>query len=188
LTHVFDAANVAFSYVVPFAILPLFLPNGHLPHPLWRPVLWLTTLAITVQTVSTGVELVRYSEESAPPSETDQLYQILYQLDEHIALAVLIGEIAALLSLLHRWVSTRGAGRAQVAWVTVAVSAAFLGRMSWWYMAPILGDPSWFALYLPRVVGLVVFVVACGVAILRHDLVLLNPLLWAVPLNPDIRL
>jgi signal transduction histidine kinase len=160
------SANFALAYFIPFAILPLFLPNGRLPHSAWRLVLWFTTLAITAQVVLGVI----WWEEEVLPAEVDQLYEVL-------ARALVFGTYAALLSLLHRLLLTRSTERARVMWIALAVWAAYLGRASEWYLAFFVGEPSGFAMYLARVIGLMGFIVACGVAILRHDLVVLNPLL-----------
>jgi signal transduction histidine kinase len=161
----FNSINMMLAYIVPFAILPLFLPNGRLPHRGWRPVLWVTTLAMTAEIV---LGAIWWGREM--PEDVNLVLDILYRVIE-------FGTYAALLSLLHRVMLARGAERSRVMWVTGAIWAAYLGRASGWYLPYFLGEPTWFAMYLARVIGLTVFVLACGVAILRHDLVVLNPLL-----------
>jgi two-component system NarL family sensor kinase len=160
---VITVANGTLAYVVPFAILPLFLPNGRLPNPVWRLVLWSTTMVIIVLDAC-----ILASWWGHPVSEG--LFELLGRAEE-------FGMYAALLSLLHRLMMSRRVERVRVAWVLVATWAAFLGRSGGLYLPFFLEDLSWFALYLSRVVGLAIFVVACGLAILWHDLVVLNPLL-----------
>ncbi|MET9230015.1 histidine kinase [Lentzea sp. NPDC003310] len=155
--------------VPPMTLLPLVLPDGHLPHQRWRPLAVLTcVLNGLLLTVIAFVPMPAYG----PPSPVE-IELLAWQEEYNAAIWVVLGvcALAALASQVHRLLLARGRARSQVLWIALGAWTFVLGKLLVEYG---LGDP------LDAIVGFgstLALPVACGVAILRHDLLRLDRLL-----------
>jgi hypothetical protein len=105
------------AYVVPFAVLPLFLPDGRVPHWAWRfvAVAWFVAIFIevVVGTVNSGDEV-----------QSDWIVQYF----EISAWIYFVGTWAVLFSLIHRLMLAPAGARARVGWFVLGTWVLVLSR------------------------------------------------------------
>ena len=147
-------------------ILPLVFPDGHLPSPRWRPLLWGTIafLAVVGVTLIFGQPTLTGSNENVGVANPFFVHRVL--LDSVIGLLFPVLFLASVGSLFLRFRRSTGIERQQIKWVTFGLAFAFV--------MIIVGD---FVLsgsgVLAAVVsgaGFLAFPVSIGVAVLRFRL------------------
>jgi signal transduction histidine kinase len=147
-------------------ILPLLFPNGHLPSPRWRPLLWGTIafLAVVGVTLIFGQTTLTGSNENISVANPFFVHRVI--LDSVIGLLFPVVFLASVGSLFRRFRRSEGIERQQIKWVAFGLAFAFV--------TIIVGD---FVLsgsgVLAAVVagaGFLAFPVSIGVAVLRFRL------------------
>ncbi len=147
-------------------ILPLVFPDGHLPSPRWRPLLWGTIafLAVVGVTLIFGQPTLTGSNENVAVANPFFVHRVF--LDSVIGLLFPVVFLASVGSLFLRFRRSAGIERQQIKWVTFGLAFAFV--------MIIVGD---FVLsgsgVLAAVVagaGFLAFPVSIGVAVLRFRL------------------
>ena len=147
-------------------ILPLLFPNGHLPSPRWRPLLWGTIafLAVVGVTLIFGQPRLTGSNENIDVANPFFVHRVI--LDSVIGLLFPVVFLASIGSLFLRFRRSAGIERQQIKWVAFGLAFAFV--------TIIVGD---FVLsgsgVLAAVVagaGFLAFPVSIGVAVLRFRL------------------
>jgi signal transduction histidine kinase len=147
-------------------ILPLVFPDGHLPSPRWRPLLWGTIafLAVVGVTLIFGQPTLTGSNEHIGVANPFFVHRVF--LDSVIGLLFPVVFLASVGSLFLRFRRSAGIERQQIKWVAFGLAFAFV--------AIIVGD---FVLSgsgaLAAVVagaGFLAFPVSIGVAVLRFHL------------------
>jgi hypothetical protein len=161
-----DAVNMLGNIVWPlnlvifFILLPLLFPNGHLLSRGWRVVVWLTALVIILDE-TTGIL-------ATLPSARINLFGLTLNSDfwssvngsvEPILLPLFL---ASLVSVILRFVRSRGSARAQMKWLTYGVAVAF----SLVVIGIIINDPTNFLF----AAAMICVPVSIGISILRYRL------------------
>ncbi len=167
--------------------LPLLFPNGRLPSPRWRPVLWLGVAALLASVVGTGLAPGPMDTDSARPVDNPVGIAGAGEALDMVARAgdVLAGAafLLAAASLVVRYRRSRGRERQQLKWFAlaglVAVSGLALAMLQVLFGAQaddpgaeggaleVVGAVGWFTALGAIVIGIPL---AAGVAILRHRL------------------
>ena len=150
------------------AIMLLLFPNGRLPSPRWRLVVWLAigsgVLQVTQRAVRPGP--LRMAPSEPNPFGVDWAAPILPWIEAAAQVGVALALLLAAASLVLRWRHTQGEERQQLRWIAYAVppwAVVFAATIT----APVALQP------IVRVVYFVVldlFVLALGVAVLKYRL------------------
>jgi signal transduction histidine kinase len=147
-------------------ILPLVFPDGHLPSPRWRPLLWGTIafLAVVGVTLIFGQPRLTGSNENTGVANPFFVHRVF--LDPVIGLLFPVVFLASVGSLFLRFRRSAGIERQQIKWVAFGLAFAFV--------TIIVGD---FVLsgsgVLAAVIGgagFLAFPVSIGIAVLRFRL------------------
>jgi signal transduction histidine kinase len=147
-------------------ILPLVFPDGHLPSPRWRPVLWgiITFLAAVGVTLIFGQPALTGSDENISVANPFFVHKLV--IDPVIGLLFPLVFLASVGSLFLRFRRATGIERQQIKWVAFGLAFAFV--------TIIIGD---FVLSgsgaLAAIVGgagFLAFPVSIGIAVLRFRL------------------
>jgi len=155
------------SAILIFVILPFYFPDGRLVSSRWRPVVWLV--------VSAGaVELVLYSLIPSEAYETGianplgvEALQPYLGIIQDLGLALWLGLIlVAVVSLVVRFLRSRGEERQQLKWFTYAVSIMLIWFCTNWPISAAM--PDLFLVLDSLVISGVP--VAVGIAVLRYRL------------------
>ena len=165
------------------ALLLLLIPTGRPPDRRWRPVVVLVTAATAVSFAQSFLlGLPRHSALpplplSPPWAPMIGVSQVIGVVNEFIIRA---GIVAGVASLVYRVLTAQGQKRAQVAWILFGaglwmLTTAFPGVFLSIFVPGLAASPSNLEFFIP--LGVLAVVVTCGIAILHHDLVQLNPLL-----------
>ena len=157
-------------------VLPLLFPDGRLPSPRWRPLLWLGLGVMGAGVAGTAFGTARFdwgSDGSVanPVAVRGPLGEGLRQLasvGDFAFVLVMLGSFAAVAVRLHR---SHGVERQQLKWFAYAVgmlliglAAAALGEITGY---DALGSVGWVVFLVCLLVGMPL---AIAVAILRHRL------------------
>jgi signal transduction histidine kinase len=144
----------------------LLVPDGRLPSPRWRPVAALVVFSGALGAVSGALTPGALANGQPNPLAVAGAGDLLPQLRSLSRTLQLIGFAAAVLSLAVRFRGAAGEDRQQLKWVAagafVWVLATLAVRVNPAFLRPYLG-----IVYL---IGLVAFVAAVTVAVLRHRL------------------
>jgi hypothetical protein len=151
--------------------LPLLFPDGHLPSRRWRPVAWLTVMALAADyALITGVAWpIRRAVVLNPESVETLIPAWVIPLPNFLFLVIALCGLAALISLVGRFRRARGDERQQLKWFCfgVALTLAYLFGTNWVTgRSPLLGV----ILGLLGAIVLCAIPAATGIAILRHRL------------------
>jgi hypothetical protein len=155
------------AYLLPLmmtmALVPLFFPNGRLLSRRWYPVLIIVVVGIVGQTLTQGL-LDLFTE--LPELDQTGMEPILIRANELMGFILIIGILGSILSLIVRFLRSRGDERTQMKWLvyTAVMSISIMLLMSF-----VLGEDSLilgiFSSALP-----IYLTLAIGIAILRHQL------------------
>ncbi|WP_285741565.1 histidine kinase [Lentzea sp. NBRC 105346] len=158
----------AVGVIPPLTVLPFVLPDGRLPPRFWRPVARVVILVIT-----TLIALSPFipSRPDSPPNPIG-IPSLTWSDESNGAVLVVFGSCAllGLASLVHRLVLSKGHTRSQLLWIALGAWLLVL----YVYLEGRFGEPLEVIAALGSKLALPI---ACGIAILRYDLVVLNPLL-----------
>lgn len=153
--------------------LPVLFPDGRLPSRRWRPVAWVVNTAVG------GLVMMGMTAPQMQGLDTDVTYDnpigIAWMpategapVGDALFLAILVGLVAGIASLVVRFRRSHGAERQQVKWLLAAAALLVMLPLSE-VLAPVLGVPEELrVLAFPIVVGCLP--TAITVAVLRHRL------------------
>lgn len=149
-----------------FMMLLLIFPNGHLPSPRWRPVAWFVVVAITVATFT-------WATTPGPNSAFDQLDNPvgleIPGIDSGLGwLLILLGVLAAAVSLIVRYVRSKGLERRQIQWLAYAGALMFLALLTVTIGSEF--EPIQAVSGVLFLIGIAALPAAVGMAILRYRL------------------
>jgi signal transduction histidine kinase len=151
-----------------FTFLLLLFPDGHLPSPRWRPVLWLSWLSLALMTVPMAIaawpvrgRLLTRLGESAPPS-APEAFKIAFNVQVAGILLMFLLGIASAVSLLLRLRRSRGDEREQLKWFAFAALVVVVVVI---LVSPLFGIPDWI-----QVLAFPLIPIASAVAILKYRL------------------
>ncbi len=163
-------------------LLPLVFPDGHVPSPRWRPVLWVEIGSITFLAVALVMGEQSYPGSSRLARIENPLYVSalgnLPTLDPYVFVSFIGFFALGIVALLVRFRRSAGIERQQIKWVAFGALFAFLGSLAF---EPI-GDPVWSAVV--SALAFTAFPVSIAVAVLRFhlydlDLVVRKTVLYA---------
>jgi hypothetical protein len=145
-----------------FFLTPLLFPDGHLPSPRWRPVLWVTIIAGLAQMVSPAISNVNFSSNF--PKLRDPV-MLVAPLTTVYNLATTLGPlvfVAGAVSIIVRFRRSGQEQRLQLKWFVYASAVAAMGIF---ISAFFTNDP------LPVFEIVIVLIpAAVGIAILKYRL------------------
>jgi class 3 adenylate cyclase len=159
------------GYVLLLTLAVLLFPDGRLPSPRWRPVLWATALAIALIVLPTAVatwHLRGLALTPSGPEPDDPALRTALVLQGAGLLLASGAAVASVVALIRRFRAATGIERQQLKWFTFAGAAevALLG------ITPFinLGNQSSTLVAVYALVVAPLLPIAAGVAILRHRL------------------
>ena len=168
------------------AIVPLYFPDGRLPSPRWRPVVWLGVAAMVFTTFSAMIDplQIQTNMRGAPPPFDPT--SIAGPLTEYTRLAfgfvgfplMSLAAFLAALSVVRRFRRARGAERQQIKWfafgalgVAVAATANVIAQIVVGLGSATYGAAGlWKAAEYLLIASMVFLIVSVGLAILRYRL------------------
>lgn len=160
-------------------VLPLLLPDGRLPSPRWRPVLWAAVVAIPA--TSLAFALAEGPLAEFPP--LDNPVGVLPAASTWVGIAVPVLIPVCLASLVVRFRAAEGDQRQQLRWAAAAGGVFILAIAAEVAVERIRGEAGE-SLIITQL-GFVVMLAAVGVAIMRYrlydlDLVVNRALVYGV--------
>lgn len=154
-----------------FALIPALFPEGRLPSPRWRFVVWAVAAGTLVQLVWVSLSQVMFGFPLAngPWPADGWLFNILVSLTGVLWLLSLLGAVAALAVRFRR---STGVARQQLKWFLAAVGLQGALWVSSFGISPITRLAPYLNPYYDVLIplSLLVMPIAIGVAILRHRL------------------
>jgi signal transduction histidine kinase len=151
-----------------FTFLLLLFPDGHLPSPRWRPVYWLSWLALILMTLPIAIAawpvrgpLLTHLGESAP-SGAPASFKLGFDLQVAGVLLMFVLGLASGASLLLRLRRSRGEERAQIKWFAYAAGVVVVAVI---LVSPLFNVPDVF-----QVLALPLIPAASAIAILKYRL------------------
>ncbi|MDP9301024.1 MAG: sensor histidine kinase [Actinomycetota bacterium] len=147
-------------------ILPLLFPDGHLPSPRWRPLLWGTIafLAAVGVTLIFGQPRLTGSNENIDVANPFFVHRVI--LDSVIGLLFPVVFLASVGSLFQRFRRSAGIERQQIKWVAFGLAFAFVTIIVGGF---VLSGSGVLAAVVAGA-GFLAFPVSIGVAVLRFRL------------------
>ncbi len=155
------------AYLLPLmmtmAFVPLFFPTGRLLSRRWRPVLIIAVVGVVGQTLA---QVLLDAFEELPQLKQTGLEPILMRVFDFTSFILVIGILGAILSLIIRFIRSRGDERTQMKWLvyTAVMSISFMLLLSL-----VLGEDSLFLGIFSSALP-IYLTIAIGIAILRHQL------------------
>jgi signal transduction histidine kinase len=154
-----------------FALIPALFPEGRLPSPRWRLIVWAVAAGTLVQLVWVSLSQVMFGFPLAnePWPADGWLFNILVSLTGVLWLLSLLGAVAALAVRFRR---STGVARQQLKWFLAAVGLQAALWVSSFAISPITRLAPYLNPYYDILIplSLLVMPIAIGVAILRHRL------------------
>lgn len=155
------------AYLLPLmmtmALVPLFFPTGRLLSRRWRPVLVLAVVGIVGQSLAQG--LLDFFEE-LPEMDRIGLGASLVRVNEFMGFVLVIGIVGSILSLIVRFMRSRGEEQTQMKWL---VYTAVMSISIMLLISIVLGEDSIFLGIFSSAIP-IYLTIAIGIAILRHRL------------------
>src|SRR6202171_508721 len=159
----------AFSFL--FALIPALFPDGRLPSPRWRPIVWAVALSVLTQLAWVSVSQLIFGLPliDRPWPSFGWLFQLLTTLSGVVPVLAIFAAAGALAVRFWRSVGTE---RQQLKWFLAAVGlqavlwAGSLAAAAVTHQAPY--QAPYFDVLIP--LALLTLPLAIGVAILRHRL------------------
>jgi signal transduction histidine kinase len=147
-------------------ILPLVFPDGHLPSPRWRPLLWgiIAFLAVVGVTLIFGQPTLSGSDEHIVVDNPFFVHKVF--IDPVIGVLFPVVFLASVGSLFLRFRRAAGIERQQIKWVAFGLAFAFVTIIIGDFF---LGGSSVLASYVGAA-GFLAFPVSIGIAVLRFRL------------------
>jgi signal transduction histidine kinase len=165
------------------ALLLLLIPTGQPPGRRWQAVVVLVTIATAVSFAQSFLQGM-LPHSALPPLPLSATWAPMIDVPPVIGFVnefiIRAGVAAGVASVVYRLVTAQGQERAQVAWILFGASlgmltTAFPGVFLSIFVPGPAASRSNLEFFIP--LGVLAVVVTCGIAILHHDLVQLNPLL-----------
>jgi len=155
------------AYLLPLmmtmALVPLFFPTGQLLSRRWRPVLVIALIGIVGQTLAQGL---LDAFEQIPELKQTGLEPITNDLFGFTSFILIAGILGAILSLIIRFLRSRGDARTQMKWL---VYTAVMSISIMLLLSLVLGEDSLFLGIFSSALP-IYLTIAIGIAILRHRL------------------
>ena len=157
-------------------LLPLLFPDGRLPSPRWRPVLWGGMIVVGAQVLSTalGEEQFNWGEKGSidnPLAVGGPAEGVLTAAGIASNIGFVIVLVAALISVTVRMRRSSGAERQQLKWFFYAIAFLLVGlaaaAISEGIGHELLGNVGWAVFLASLVLGMPL---AIGTAIMRYRL------------------
>lgn len=149
-----------------FILIPALFPDGRLPSPRWRPIVWAVATGIAIEVVWVSLSQVMFGFPLAdgPWPVAGRLFRVLVALT---GVLFLIPLLAAAVALAVRFRRSTGVARQQLKWFLAAVCLqAALWAVS--QVATPLANFPYYDIFFP--LALMAMPLAIGVAILRQRL------------------
>ena len=166
-SHLSCALLLSLAYLLPLmmtmALVPLFFPTGQLLSRRWRPVLVIALIGIAGQTLTQGV-LDLFVE--LPELDQRGIEPILMRVYDFMGFILIAGILGAILSLIIRFLRSRGDARTQMKWL---VYTAVMSISIMLLLSLVLGEDSLFLGIFSSALP-IYLTIAIGIAILRHRL------------------
>lgn len=167
------------TVVLAFTILPLLFPNGRLPSPRWRIVVWIAVALVAVETVRLFRPRLRLSlspigaeeveiVDIANPLATDWA-QHLSPLSSAALPLILVLALAAVAAVVVRFRRSQGVERQQMKWFVYAGITVIVGLMLL-VAVTALGLHAQVGIAFVVIAAFGAYPIAVGVAILRYRL------------------
>lgn len=155
------------AYLLPLmmtmALVPLFFPTGELLSRRWRPVLVIALIGIVGQTLAQGL-LDAFGE--LPELKQTGLEPTLIRVNELMGFILIVGILGSILSLIIRFLRSRGDERTQMKWL---VYTAVMSISITLLLSLVLGEDSVIlGIFSPGIPFYLT--IAIAIAILRHQL------------------
>jgi hypothetical protein len=150
-----------------FMLMLLVYPNGRLPSPRWRPVAWFVVAAISVATFTwaTGLGPLPIFDQVTNPVGIETPDGI----DSGLGwMLMVLGVLAAAVSLIVRYVRSAGVERKQIKWLAYAGALMFLALVT--VTVGSTFDPIQAVAGILFLVAIAALPVAVGMAVLRYRL------------------
>jgi hypothetical protein len=155
------------AYLLPLmmtmALVPLFFPTGRLLSRRWRPVLVIAVVGIVGQTLAQGL---LDAFEELPQLKQTGMEPTLIRVNELMSFILIVGILGSILSLIMRFLRSRGDERTQMKWL---VYTAVMSISVMLLLSIILGEDSLFLGIFSSALP-IYLTIAIGIAILRHRL------------------
>ena len=151
-------------------LLLLLFPNGHVPSPRWRIVLWMVAVGVAVSLADAAVKpgLIRKELPIENPLGIARAQPLSDALDTPVFLYFATCMVLSVAGLVVRYRGSSGDARVQIKWI--ALSALFLlGSLAAYFALAIAGAPQGVVDFLFGLASASI-PVAAGVAILRYRL------------------
>ena len=162
--------QVLFVYplVLTLVVTPLYFPNGRLPGPRWRAMVWLAAAALAATTVSDLSRQATLVADIPNPFANALPEPVVDVLAAFSSLSSVVGFGGAAAAVYVRWRRSRGIERQQLKWLlAVAAVAAVMVPAS--FLAPADGGLA-DVLFVFDLLLFAAFPVAIGLAVLRYRL------------------
>jgi signal transduction histidine kinase len=158
------------GFALLFVLLPALFPDGRLPSPRWRAMVWVVATGILAQVVWVSLSQLMFGFPlvDGPWPVAGWLFNLLTTVSGVLPLVL----FAAVAALAVRFQRSRGGARQQMKWFLAAVGlqaalwAASLAAIPLTHLAPY--QEPYFEILIP--LALMMLPLAIGVAILRHRL------------------
>ena len=175
------------NFISLFGFLFLLFPNGRLLSHRWRPVMWLSLIAVAlvfVWSLKPGPIDNFTAATVTNPFGIAGAAPVLDVIGPMSFVLVLLTAVASVISLILRLRRARGEERQQIKWFAFAgatvASVLAAGPVIW--SIPALGDTFWTALFL---LGVSTIPISAGIAILKYrlydiDIIIRRTLVYSV--------
>ena len=155
------------AYLLPLmmtmTLVPLYFPTGQLLSQRWRTVLVITLVGIIGQALAQGL-LDLFDE--IPELEQSGMEPILIRVNELMGFILIIAILGSILSLIIRFMRSRGDERTQMKWL---VYTAVMSISLMLLMSIVIGEDSLLLGIFSSAIP-IYLTIAIGIAILRHKL------------------
>ncbi|MDP8932246.1 MAG: sensor histidine kinase [Actinomycetota bacterium] len=164
---------------LPGTFLILLFPDGRLPSRRWKPLVWLSAIALTLSWLVIMAMPGQLEVEGLPPLTNPLGIEALRPILEPMVFVIVLIPICIVgcaVSLVQRFRRSRGAERLQLKWLTSAAGVvAIMYLTAMMFSLPLMrgeeSEPTWLRLMSHvTVFSFTLIPVATGIAILRHRL------------------
>ena len=158
---------------LPATFLLLLFPDGRLPSRRWRPVAWITGVAIVVLVLSIALAPGKFDDYPiSNPFGFPQIHAVLQPLAGIAGIALFASGLASIVSLIFRFRRAEDQGRLQLKWLAFAVAlVAFSAAIS--VVIETVADSSEGLIEVSNLIvstSMSTIPMAIGVAVLKHRL------------------
>jgi signal transduction histidine kinase len=159
------SATFAVFYGMIWIFVPLLFPDGRLPSRRWRPIAWISGVAIALHVIGVALAgITPYGLRNPPSSGAGLIAALVGGMAQFVTWII---AVIVLCGLVVRWRRSGPAERGQYAWIVGGTSVAFAGGVL--TMMSLFGGGGAISL-LGILVVLGALPAAIGVAVVRHRL------------------